>query len=225
MADGLADCTEPGGVSPQKDSARRFCAIARMTLAVILSCMLHGLLFLFDGVKPVHEPWRYKITNQSASSRLMATLKEHPLEAEVVISGAPAQLAERESWSGEMAIDAFRTDVDMESTFVQPSLDPIFFPADQLTVRPRIVEIGEFDNEQTLAVVASGKLILKLWINEQGRVVEAMIEESDLPGVLGEAARKVFFEAQFVPGERGGLPVGATIRLEVSYDDDRDKRD
>lgn len=98
---------------------------------------------------------------------------------------------------------------------------PVYYTTDQLTKRPQPITLDELETPETRAVVASGILVLKLWIDEQGRVADAAIEKSELPEVLSRAAITSLKNSRFQPGERNGLPVGTVMRIEVSYDDGR----
>lgn len=97
---------------------------------------------------------------------------------------------------------------------------PAYYTSDQLTRRPQPVTPPKLDLSPQLAPsFASGKVILKLWINELGAVTSVDVEQSDVPEAVSAFAAAAWAKQRFVPGERDGRPVGAMIRIEVTYDD------
>jgi TonB family protein len=68
-------------------------------------------------------------------------------------------------------------------------------------------------------IFASGKVILKIWINERGIVDSVDVEKSDLAAAISATAAAAFGRLRFVPGEINGRPVGTMMRIEVTYDD------
>ena len=96
-----------------------------------------------------------------------------------------------------------------------------FYSVDQLDQKPRLLESSELDTAEVQPIVASGILLLKLWIDDRGRVVNAEIERSDLPSVIARTAAAAFERMRFAPGQRNGQVVGSVLRIEVRYDDGR----
>lgn len=63
----------------------------------------------------------------------------------------------------------------------------------------------------------SGKLVLKLWISEQGAVDRVEVERNELPPDYAAVVSKEFLAARFQPGEIDGKPVKALMRVAVDY--------
>lgn len=63
----------------------------------------------------------------------------------------------------------------------------------------------------------TGKLILKLWISEQGAVDRVAVEHNELPPGYAELASKAFLSSRFQPGEIDGKPVKSLMRVAVDY--------
>lgn len=59
------------------------------------------------------------------------------------------------------------------------------------------------------------RLMLRLYINEQGGVDAVEVEQADPFGVLEREARRAFQDARFVPGQRHGRVVKSYKRIEV----------
>ncbi|MBI4985642.1 MAG: energy transducer TonB, partial [Rhodocyclales bacterium] len=98
---------------------------------------------------------------------------------------------------------------------------PAYYTSDRLTKRPQAQYVAELDTLETQSVIASGKIVLQLWINDQGSAVNVLVEKSDLPDVFTNAAVAAFRQSRFLPGELNGRRVGSIMRIEVSYDDGR----
>ncbi len=98
---------------------------------------------------------------------------------------------------------------------------PLYYTTDQLTKHPQPLSEAALDTPEVTPIIASGKLILKLWISNQGEVVEVEVEKSELPEAFSRAAIRAFRQLRFAAGERHGLPVGSVMRIEVSYVDGR----
>jgi len=104
---------------------------------------------------------------------------------------------------------------------VLPIDAPLFYPADQLTQGPQPIAVTELETPETKPIVASGTMVMKLWINDLGEVVDVEVEKTDLPETLVKSAIAVFKRMHFSPGERQGKHVGSVMKIEVTYDDSR----
>lgn len=98
---------------------------------------------------------------------------------------------------------------------------PTYYTTDQLTKRPQPIAAAELDAPEIKPIVASGTIILKLWINELGNVISVDVEKTDLPEIFSRAAVAAFEHLHFVPGELNGQRVGTMMRIEITYDDGR----
>ena len=101
---------------------------------------------------------------------------------------------------------------------VFPISSPLFWPSSQLDKhpKPKIQPILTFPELEFIA--ASGKLIIKLWIDEEGKVVSTEALDTDLPIIFTTIALSAFKSVLFSPGERNGLKVGSIMFVEVRYD-------
>ena len=64
---------------------------------------------------------------------------------------------------------------------------------------------------------SSGRVNLLLLISETGRVDDITVIDAEPPGVFDAAARRVFENVQFTPGERAGRRVRARLVVEVNF--------
>ena len=93
---------------------------------------------------------------------------------------------------------------------------PRYLAAHELDRRPQIVSHVE-PQFPALALVPSGRVVLRLYIDEQGSVDSVAAETVDGNGAFEAAAREAFAAARFLPGIKDGVPVKALVRLEVLF--------
>lgn len=98
---------------------------------------------------------------------------------------------------------------------------PTYYTTDQLTKRPQPTAEAELDTPEIWPILASGTIVLKLWISELGDVIAVDVEKTDLPETFSSTAVAAFRRLRFTPGEIDGRPVGTMMRIEVTYDDSR----
>jgi protein TonB len=61
-----------------------------------------------------------------------------------------------------------------------------------------------------------GTVLVKVTVDEQGRVVDAVVLQSDSP-LFDEAAVRVVRRWEFLPAERDGIPVRSTITVPLRF--------
>ena len=92
----------------------------------------------------------------------------------------------------------------------------IYYPASQLDQRPQIkVHIEPaFPHD---AAVSSGRVVLRLYIGEQGEVEKMAIVEAEPPGAFEKSALDAFAAARFSPGIKTGVPVKSLVTIELLF--------
>ena len=93
---------------------------------------------------------------------------------------------------------------------------PIYFPADQLDQRP-LIKVHVEPAFPRGAAVSSGRVVLRLYVGEQGEVDKITVVSAEPPGVFEESAVEAFFAARFIPGRKGGVPVRSLLTIEVLF--------
>lgn len=114
--------------------------------------------------------------------------------------------------------EAISTDAENS---ILPLDAPRFYPSEQLTQSPVPLEFKELDSPETDDIIATGQMTIKLWIDEQGKVVHVSVEHALLPPRLVESTVQHFEQMRFTPGERYGQAVGSLITIEVDFNDGR----
>jgi len=102
-----------------------------------------------------------------------------------------------------------------------PLTGPTYYSAEQLSKRPVLIGDDPLDSVQLRLLASSGKLMLRLWIDDNGQVVQAEAEKNELPPDFAAATAAAFRQVRFSPGEREGMRVGSIIKIEVRYSDAR----
>jgi TonB family protein len=93
---------------------------------------------------------------------------------------------------------------------------PRYLPAEELDERPLIRSSVE-PKFPPHAPVASGRVVLRLLINEAGAVDEAIALSSAPPGIFDAAAVEAFAFARFTPGRKDGHAVKSALTLELRF--------
>ena len=100
---------------------------------------------------------------------------------------------------------------------VLPIPAPAYYTSDQLTKAPRPISQPKLDVPRSIARSVSGRVVLRLWIDELGNVASVEVESSDLPETVSGTAAAAFGKLHFVPGEIDGQRVRTLMRIEVAY--------
>ena len=199
-------------------------AALRLLAALTLSCVLHGAVVFLPFLGQSAAETRLALKGKQSPPRVInATLElagEHKFSAVNVPVATPTV---PDQSAPERAADEERppTQQRAEGAGLLPLPAPAYYTTDQLSKRPQPVAAADLDAEAIRPILASGKIILKLWINEFGRVADVVVETTELPEVFTRTAVAAFKGLRFVPGERNGQPVGTVMRIEVTYDDGR----
>jgi TonB family protein len=196
----------------------------RLIAALACSGALHAMVVVLPALGERHPEFRFAVTGAARSP--------YPLTATLVLRGAhrfsaaPLQAegenVPRYSVSGRATSSAIRPEESGGSRIgALPIRSQAYYTTDQLSKRPQPLAAAELDTDEIKSVVASGKVVLKLWISDGGSVAEIDVESSDLPAMITRTAVAAFKHLRFTPGERDGHPVGTVIRIEVLYQDGR----
>ncbi len=199
-------------------------ALLRLLAALALSCFLHAaaalLPYLGESSREARTAAGGGPKPPPVINAVLAPAGEHPYDAASLpariepVADLPA--ADRPAEAAQPALRHRAEGVDL-----LPLPAPEYYTTDQLSKRPQPLAAAELDAPEISPIVASGTMVLKLWINEFGAVADVVVEKTDLPEMFSRTAVAAFKGLRFVPGERDGRPVGTVMRIEVIYDDGR----
>lgn len=197
---------------------------SRLTVALALSCLLHTLVILLPWLGTSGQGEKTAALSFNGGSSLLTAIlttqrdsPSPPIQPETGIAANDDDISQPSGPNTEDVQPKSHT----EGVDILPIPGMAYYTTDQLTKRPQAVVIAELDTEATRPIIVSGRMILRLWLDVRGRVVEVVVEQSELPKVFAETAINAFRHSRFTPGELNGQLVGTVMRVEVSYDDKR----
>lgn len=190
------------------------------------SCLVHALILFLPLFGTIVTSTTHGSPNTPKTwSGISVTFNTHssidgstiPQPQESVFSAEPAN-SEPPFKPGEKSVSA-PSRMDQADLLPVPGI--IYYPTSFLTTRPQPLAKADLDPGAIRYIVASGKIIMTLWINPLGETNRVMIESSNLPPSFSRAAEAAFMQLRFTPGELYGNAVGAVMRIEITYDDGR----
>jgi TonB family protein len=105
--------------------------------------------------------------------------------------------------------------VGSESTSI---LTAKYFSLAELDEFPEPQNAIDIDSLNLLQYAQGGKVELRLWVNEQGQVVDVEVVNSEMPLEFVESATKLFKQAQFFPGMANSVPVKFVTKVVIRYE-------
>ena len=76
----------------------------------------------------------------------------------------------------------------------------------------------DIESLNLLKFAQGGKLELRLWVNEQGQVVNVEVIQSEMPSAFVDSAIKLFLQAQFSLGMVNNNPVKFVSKVVIRYE-------
>lgn len=117
---------------------------------------------------------------------------------------------------GDNAINSTGTQSSAVSANQSPQEGVGYYPSSQLTTRPMPLNDVVLDAPETLFVAANGAIILTLWIDELGEVVDATVDTPDIPEEITNGVITAFKQLRFEPGMLADQKVRVVMKIEVS---------
>jgi len=168
-------------------------SIQRLGLALVASLVAHA--FLLQGLAVLPRAWQ---------------------PAAAVSPSAPGSGLLRVTVLPEAAEPKPQAPSRLASPASSVARAPRYLAAQELDRRPQILSHVE-PNFPALALVPTGRVVLRLYIDEDGSVDAVATESADRSGAFEAAAREAFAAARFLPGIKDGVPVKALLRVEVLF--------
>ena len=168
-------------------------SVQRLGLALAASLIAHAALL--QGLVALPRAWQPQVTfapSDSGSGLLRVVLQPQAAKPQAL---PPAKLA-------APAAGVPRA--------------PRYLAAHELDRRPQVLSHVE-PQFPALALVPTGRVVLRLYIDESGAVDAVAAESTDRTGAFEAAAREAFAAARFLPGIKDGVPVKSLVRIEVLF--------
>lgn len=190
----------------------------RLLAALAASCLLHAAV--------IATPYMGASTT-AAQPAVQKPAPARGFQARLIPEGVPANAAENSAGGVSAEAQAPRAAEEEPRPAAERALGadllpipaPAYYTTDQLTKRPQPTSQPMLLAPELGPSIPSGKVILKLWINEFGYVASAEVEKSELPEAISASAAAAFGKLRFEPGQINGRPVGTVMRIEVIYYD------
>ncbi len=155
-----------------------------------------------------------------ASSATSAEAAAAPVDTPAAVDAAAAPTQDdAPSGAAEAAAQSSAAAPRTEGAGLLPIDGVTYYASGELTRRPQPLGELALDPPELQPYVASGKMVIALWIDSSGGVENAVVEQSDLPGPFAKPAAEAFRRVHFAPGELDGRKVATVMRIEVTYED------
>lgn len=176
-------------------------------IALIISCVLHAVLIYMQFIDR---------KEGAVNSTVQAWKKLRPSDAlNVSLIPIESVVAYKKSTpTNEKSLSENR--VKEKNQIHLPELK--YYSTNKLTNLPKPIAEVELDTPEAMSMNVSGKLILRLWINERGEVIKVDLESSEVPELITESAVAAFKQLLFVPGDINGQQVGSVMVIEITYE-------
>lgn len=208
-----------------KFSDRQVSDARRLFEPLIASCLLHVWIVLLPylGMRTMgfHSPVQGMHSTRPSITATLVMAKAETIQTTIQTAndGVIPDSPNPANWVEEVRQEFHPLQDYALGIDLFPIPPPTFYTFDQLTKLPLPASEVDLNTREVSPLVASGKIILKLWIDESGGVIKIDVETTELPEDILITALETFKRTHFVPGERYGLRVPSIIRIEVSYDD------
>jgi TonB family protein len=198
----------------------------RLAAALAVSCLLHLAILLMPALGTGASALRATVLGnlQPGAARALDVRFRQPGELEAAVAvkstagagtgGLPAGRAEGEPAPAQQPSHGVE---------LIPMPAPAHYTVDQLTQRPRMAALPLIEVPKHIARSITGKVVLKVWIDELGRVESAEVEQTNLPEAISLRAAAAFRKLAFEPGEIDGRRVPVLLRFEVVYERGRQR--
>ncbi len=183
----------------------------RLSVATVVSIVLHSV-----ALSALNAPQGIAAGPRAAS---VLTARFSPLTREALARGAnaPAMPDDTASKTTDDRSDA--NSKPAEAGIKLPGVpvpSPRYYLGSELD--QRAIPLQAIEPEYPVAAgVRNGALMLRLLIDEHGRVDDIIAARAEPEGVFESSARSAFAGARFSPGVREGVPVKSQLLVEVNY--------
>lgn len=199
-----------------------------------LSILGHAIVFIYLKVAPFSTlgsalPKATKL--KTLSVQLMqahrdppALVLESPAEVTEMLSEkpiTPPEPATPEPTAIEPSTTTAASKAEQDATVGSEStsiLTAKYYALAELDKIPEAQNDIDMDSLNLLQYAQGGKVELRLWVDEQGQVVDIEVINSDMPPGFVESATMLFKQAQFFPGMVNSVPVKFVTKVVIRYD-------
>lgn len=184
-------------------------------LAIGISVCLHLSLLLLDSAEPLQQTEGLN-QHPSGSFLVVALVEEKTASADILkIKQSGIALSDVPATSNE---NPGTSNVNVEAEVAGAIPQETYFLLSELEEPPRILNDIDQNPANLEAYAQGGRVVLQLWIDEQGNVVDQELVETMLSSVFVDNAMKNFAQAKFIAGIKYGRPVKSKVKVIINYD-------
>ena len=213
----------------------RFSSSQSLVVAVLCSIVLHGGVLAFcqvmasspaggGGLLPGPVSVSLRSLPVVSDSVLSAGKEVSPVAAVYAppVDEPAVELTHQAVAGSELTDRGSATEnVNVESVAEAPASSGMrYYRGSELTQRPRPlaqVDLSDPALSDPADVARSGSIMLRLLIDDTGKVDQVLVEASDLPDIFQELAIRRFSQTRFSPGMIQDQAVRSQMRLEVTF--------
>jgi len=182
----------------------------RLSVATVVSIVLHSV-----ALSALNAPQGIAAGPRAAAG-LRARLSPMTVPAREAIAPALPKDAARETADDSSDRSRANSKPDAIEHLGGPVNSPRYYLGPELD--QRAIPLQAIEPEYPVAAgVRDGALMLRLLIDERGRVDDIAVVRAEPEGVFESSARSAFAGAPFSPGVREGAPVKSQLLIEVNY--------
>ena len=109
-------------------------------------------------------------------------------------------------------------DDSISASKLKSILNEKYYSLSELDQLPETQTDIDIESLNLLKFAQGGKLELRLWVNEQGQVVNVEVIQSEMPSAFVDSAVKLFLQAQFSLGMVNNNPVKFVSKVVIRYE-------
>ena len=109
-------------------------------------------------------------------------------------------------------------DDSISASKLKSILNEKYYSLSELDQLPETQTDIDIESLNLLKFAQGGKLELRLWVNEQGQVVNVEVIQSEMPSAFVDSAIKLFLQAQFSLGMVNNNPVKFVSKVVIRYE-------
>jgi hypothetical protein len=184
-----------------------FSALIHLAVLVLLSDLAGTAGTVGNQIASANQP-RLSVRLPAVSANIDMKRAAVPVIGDRVASDAMGLVSDSGAPNGEMS---------GHSLIALPDDD--YYPASEVDVRATPISAIDLDTEEVrmLASNAIGKTVLKLWIDQSGKVEKVSPLSSDMSSTITDQAVAAFSNARYQAATRHGHAVKTISVIEVNY--------
>lgn len=199
--------------------------LRRLTVALVLSAILHGALLVALSGRAAHPRsasgvLHARLIDDAPSGAVPTPLPLPPNESSEskVTRSPPRALPQRKTVTRAPGREPGAPEArNARAAALAVPRDPTWYSARELDELPRPLRPIRPQMRGRSEVGAQGRVVLRLAIDESGTVTDASIVNADAQADLASWALAAGREARFRPGTKGGRIVKSRVLLELTF--------